>query len=82
MSSLDTVGIDNMKSYNGNPLLKRAGVKVNWTPELMGEWLRCAEDPHYFIETYMKIINVDDGLVSFKLHDYQVDMLDAMTNSR
>lgn len=82
MSSIDTIGIDNMKSYNGNPLLKRAGVKVNWTPDLLGEWLKCAENPRYFIETYMKIINVDDGLVSFKLHDYQVEMLDAMVNSR
>lgn len=82
MSGVDSSHIDNMKSYNGNPLLKRAGVKVNWSPELLGEWIKCAQNPRYFIETYMKIINVDDGLVSFKLHDYQVDMLNAMVESR
>jgi hypothetical protein len=75
-------GFKDYKSYNGNPNLKRAGVEMEWTPELVAEWMKCAEDPVYFIETYMKIINVDEGLVSFKLRDYQKEMLDAMINER
>lgn len=74
--------IDKMKSYNGNPLLKRSGVQVNWTPDMVQEYLRCSTDPRYFIETYMKIINVDHGLMNFKLHDYQVEMLDAAVDNR
>lgn len=70
------------KSYNGNPLLKRTGVGVEWTPELVQEYIKCSQDPMYFIETYMKIINVDDGLVNFKLHDYQKDMLEAAVENR
>lgn len=75
-------GMPDMKTYNGNPLLKRTGVGVEWTPELVQEYIKCSQDPLYFIETYMKIINVDDGLVNFKLHDYQKDMLEAATENR
>lgn len=70
------------KGYQGNINLKRAGIGVNWTPELVAEWLKCSKDPVYFIESYMKIIHIDHGLVSFKLRDYQLEMLDAMVNNR
>ena len=30
------------------------------------EWLKCAEDPVYFIENYVKVINLDIGPVNFK----------------
>lgn len=81
MAEIDVEVID-AKGYQGNPNLKRAGIKVEWTPELIEEWLKCAKDPVYFIETYMKIIHIDEGLVSFKLRDYQLEMLDAMVNNR
>ena len=68
--------------YQGNSNLKRSGVSVQWTPELLQEYLKCAQNPIYFIETYMKIINVDDGLVNFKLHDFQQDMINSMADNR
>lgn len=68
--------------YLGNPLLKKQGFDVEWTPELVTEYLRCSESPLYFVETYMKIININDGLVNFKLYPYQREMLDAMSNNR
>jgi hypothetical protein len=44
--------------------------------------MKCAQDPIYFIETYMKIINVDHGLVNFKLYDYQKEMVRSMAENR
>lgn len=70
------------QTYLGNPLLKRRGVAAEWNPEQIEEWIKCSKDPIYFIETYMKIINVDEGLVPFKLRDYQLEMLDSMVNHR
>ena len=55
--------IVNEKGYKGNVLLKRANQSIEWTPELVAEYVKCSEDPVYFIENYMKIINVNDGLV-------------------
>ena len=70
------------KGYNGNALIKRANQDINFTQEMVEEWLKCSQDPIYFTETYMKIINVDHGLVSFKLYDYQKEMLLSMQQNR
>lgn len=70
------------KGYFGNPNLKRVGEPVEWTPERLEEFLKCKEDPIYFIETYMKIINVDHGLVNFKLYEYQKEMVNSMAENR
>ena len=74
--------INNYKSYLGNPLLKKRGVQVNWTPELVEEYMKCANDIIYFCEKYVKIINVDVGLMNFNPYDYQRVMLKTMTDSR
>lgn len=69
------------QGFRGNTLLKRKGVKVNWTPELVEEWLKCKNDPIYFAENYVKIIT-EDGLVPIKLRDYQKEFLMYMVNER
>jgi len=72
----------NVKSYNGNINLKKSNQDINWTPELVQEYVRCSNDPVYFVETYMKIINVDKGLINFKLYDYQKEMIYAYQHYR
>ncbi len=69
-------------SYRGNPLLKRQGVQIEWTAELIQEFQRCKEDPIYFCEKYMKIVHVDKGLIPFDLFDYQKDMILSMIENR
>ena len=79
MSAAD---IPNFKSYLGNPNLKRSGVGVNWTPEMVEEYVRCSKDIVYFVKRYMKIVNVDRGLINFEPYDYQIEMLKAMSEER
>jgi hypothetical protein len=74
--------IDNFKSYLGNPNLKRGGVQVNWTPELVQEYVKCKNDVVYFVTKYMKIININEGLVNFIPYPYQRDMLKTMADER
>jgi len=76
------VDLSKLKGYNGNALLKRSNQKIEWTPELLTEYVKCSEDVIYFTEKYMKIINIDKGLVSFKLYDYQKEMLKSMQDNR
>ena len=71
-----------MKGYNGNILLKRANQDIEWTPELVAEWVRCSEDPLYFIRNYMKIITLDNGLQLFNLYPYQERMIESFVNER
>jgi len=68
--------------YNGNTLLKRANQAIEWTPQLVQEYIKCSQDPVYFTETYMKIVNVDKGLIGFTLYDYQKEMLRSFAANR
>ena len=74
--------IDNLKGYKGNINLKGINQGIDWTPVLVSEYIKCYNDPIYFIETYMKIINVNEGLVSFKLYDYQKEMINGFKENR
>jgi hypothetical protein len=59
------------KSYLGNSLLKASNVKINFSRDEVEEYLKCINDPIYFIETYCKIVTLDHGLQSFKLYECQ-----------
>lgn len=74
--------IENFRSYLGNPNLKRSGVNVQWTPELVQEYIKCKHDIVYFVKTYMKIININKGLVNFVPYPYQEEMLKTMAAER
>jgi len=75
--------IPNMdRGYNGNPLLKKSRKQINWTPEMLQEWLKCAQDPVYFAEKYIKIVHVDHGFIPIRLYDYQKEIIEKLTNNR
>jgi hypothetical protein len=62
------------EQYLGNPNLKKANVASEFTPEQVEEYIKCSEDPVYFIQTYIKIVSLDKGLIPFDMYDFQVDM--------
>ena len=57
------ITLDSKDSYRDNPLLKKAGVKLNFTKEQIEEYIKCSRDPVYFAENYIKIVNVDQGQI-------------------
>lgn len=69
-------------SFDGNPRLRPAGIPVRLTESQMEEYVKCAEDPLYFIEKYIKIISLDEGLVPFKMYDYQKKMVKQFRKGR
>ena len=68
--------------YLGNPLLKKSNVPVNWTKENILEYQKCMEDPIYFIKNYIKIVSLDEGLVPFRLYDFQENIVETIHNDR
>lgn len=74
--------IDKFKGYNGNVNIKRKGIQVQWTEDMMREYVKCAEDPIYFAEKYIQIVHVDHGLIPIELYDYQREILNNVMNSR
>jgi len=70
------------KSYLGNSLLKASGVPLNFTKDEIEEYLKCADDPIYFIESYCKIVTLDHGLQAFKLYDCQKNKVKVIHENR
>lgn len=76
-----TVKQDN-SAYLGNPNLKSANVAIDFTEEQIGEYMKCSQDPVYFIKNYVKIVNLNEGLVPFELYDFQEKFVNTIHNNR
>ena len=68
--------------YLGNPNLKRANVSQEWTKKEVQEYSKCMNDPQYFIENYIMIVSLDEGLVPFKMYDFQKEMVGTFHSNR
>jgi len=69
-------------SYLGNPNLKPANVPVHFTPKQVEEYVKCHKDPIYFIENYVKIVTLDEGIQPFIPWEFQRELLDKIHNNR
>ena len=69
-------------TYLGNPNLKRANVQQEWTKKELLEYKRCMDDPLYFIQTYVRIVSLDEGLIPFKMYNFQKEMVGTFHNNR
>ena len=70
------------KGYLGNNNLKRVGEEIEWTQDMLQEYVKCSKDPVYFAKTYIKIVHVDKGLVPFEMYDYQAEITQKITDNR
>jgi hypothetical protein len=68
--------------YLGNPNLKKTNVPFEYTEEQVAEYAKCMKDPLYFIQTYMRIVSLDEGLVPFDMYNFQKEMVDTFHNNR
>lgn len=74
--------IKDPRGYRGNSLLKKPGTQIEWTQEMIEEYVKCKDDPIYFIKKYIKVIHVDHGLVPLNLYEYQEDLILKAVNNR
>jgi len=68
--------------YLGNPNLKKANTKHEFTKEQLLEFIQCREDPLYFAREYVKIVNVDEGLVPFEMWPFQEKLIRRFHENR
>ena len=69
-------------AYLGNPNLKKVNTPVEFTKENIIEFQKCEKDPIYFMENYMKIVSLDEGLVPFKMYDFQKHIVRTIHDNR
>ena len=69
-------------NYLGNKKLKATGVKQPFTKHQISEIIKCSNDIVYFVQKYMKIVNLDEGLIPFNLRKYQEKTLKSFVDNR
>ena len=68
--------------YLGNPNLKKANTPVEFNAEQISEFIKCKDDPIYFAREYIKIVNVDEGLVGFDMWPFQEKLIERFHANR
>jgi len=74
--------MSNQDIYLGNPNLKKANTTVEFDSEQIKEFIKCKQDPIYFAKNYIKIVSLDEGLVPFKMYDFQEKLINNFHKSR
>ena len=69
-------------NYLGNPNLKKTNVQQEFTAEQVEEYVKCSKDPSYFIEKYIKIVNLDEGFIPFNMYPFQKKMVKTFHRDR
>jgi len=68
--------------YLGNPNLKKANTQTEFSVEQVKEFIKCKKDPIYFAKNYIKIVSLDEGLVHFKMWDFQEELIKNFHENR
>ena len=69
-------------AYLGNPNLKKVNTPVEFGEQEILEYQKCSKDPLYFMENYVRIVSLDEGLVPFKMYDFQKKIVRTIHDNR
>jgi len=72
----------NNQGYRNNPKLKPPGIELQYTKEQLDEYIKCANDPVYFCNKYIKVKSLDKGIMPFEVYDYQQKFVDYIHKNR
>lgn len=70
------------ENYLGNANLKKRGVSIEWTKEQVEEFIKCSEDPLYFMSNYMMIVTVDSGKQKINPYQFQKNIVKTVQENR
>lgn len=74
--------IDKSCYFDGEYGLLKAGLELEYEYWMLEELARCRDDIDYFCRKYLKVVDLDMGIVPFALYDYQVEMMHMMDDNR
>ena len=68
--------------YLGNPKLKKANIQIDFSEQELQEIVKCSKDVVYFCEKYIKIVNIDEGLIPYEPYSYQKEIMRTVDDNR
>jgi hypothetical protein len=75
-------GLNRLIGYKGQKNLRGENEIIEITEEQDEEYIRCLDDPVYFIRNYVKIVNVDHGYIPLDLYPFQEDIVRTVHENR
>ena len=69
-------------AYKGNPMLKARGEQHDFTQDQVKEFIKCSQDPEYFLTNYIKVISLDDGIIPFHPYPFQQKLVTSFNDNR
>ena len=69
-------------AYKGNPMLKARGETHDFTQDQVKEFIKCSQDPEYFLTNYIKVISLDDGIIPFHPYPFQQKLVQSFDANR
>lgn len=82
MLSNDLLEYLSQLGFRNNPNLRPAGAKISYTHDMIAEYIKCKNNPIYFISNYVKVVHPDRGVVNMELYEYQQKMVDTYHDNR
>jgi hypothetical protein len=74
--------IDKSCYFDGQFGLLKAGLVLEYEDWMIEEIDKCRDDISYFCTKYLKVVDLDRGIVPFCLYDYQEEMMHIMDENR
>jgi hypothetical protein len=71
-----------LHGYRDNVNLKPHGVKIDFTPSQVKEYVKCAQDPMYFVKKYVKAVSLNEGLIPYTPYPYQEKIINTIHANR
>lgn len=71
-----------LHGYRDNVNLKPHGVKMDFTPEQVKEYVKCSQDPMYFVTKYVKAVSLNEGLIPYHPYPYQEKIIKTIHQNR
>jgi Terminase large subunit, T4likevirus-type, N-terminal/Terminase RNaseH-like domain len=69
-------------TFRDNPKLKKLNVNIQFTKHQTIELKKCSDDPIYFINNYVQIVTLDEGIQPFKIWQFQKELIQLIHNER
>ena len=63
-------------------MLKARGEQHDFTQEQVKEFIKCSQDPEYFLTNYIKVISLDDGIIPFHPYPFQQKLVSSFNDNR
>lgn len=74
--------IDKTCFFDGQNGILKEGLPLEYEGWMLDELVKCRDDFNHFCEKYVKIVDLDRGIVPFQMYDFQKEFIEMIDTNR